>query len=199
MEKATKKRGFTLVELIVVLVILAVLAALLVPALTGYIDKAKKSQVIAETRILHTAIQTEMSELYAKPEWKVLGSFSPVAEKVHSGNEPLWKVDTYNEIVSLSEVPSLQNGGDGRFGGYVSPSGKVAFLLYYDGKGHVGIYFAETQEYIALDVDEAPNYKGYLLNDKIELNNEFRDLPSVDKDSLFTKEKLMLLITGKVS
>lgn len=38
-----KKNGFTLVELIVVLVILAVLAALLVPALTGYIDKARKS------------------------------------------------------------------------------------------------------------------------------------------------------------
>lgn len=34
------KNGFTLVELIVVLVILAILAAILVPALTGYIDKA---------------------------------------------------------------------------------------------------------------------------------------------------------------
>ena len=42
MVKIKKKRGFTLVELIVVLVILAILAALLVPALTGYIDKAKK-------------------------------------------------------------------------------------------------------------------------------------------------------------
>lgn len=59
-----KKRGFTLVELIVVLVILAILAALLIPALTGYIDKAKKDQVIAETRMLHEAVQTEMSELY---------------------------------------------------------------------------------------------------------------------------------------
>ena len=35
-----EKKGFTLVELIVVLVILAILAALLIPALTGYIDKA---------------------------------------------------------------------------------------------------------------------------------------------------------------
>ena len=40
-----KKRGFTLVELIVVLVILAILAALLIPALTGYIDKAKKDSL----------------------------------------------------------------------------------------------------------------------------------------------------------
>ena len=51
-----KNKGFTLVELIVVLVILAILAALLVPALTGYIDKAKEKKVIAETRMLHTAI-----------------------------------------------------------------------------------------------------------------------------------------------
>lgn len=37
MAKKNTKRGFTLVELIVVLVILAVLAALLIPALTGMV------------------------------------------------------------------------------------------------------------------------------------------------------------------
>ena len=45
-----EKKGFTLVELIVVLVILAILAALLIPALTGYIDKARKESIVAETR-----------------------------------------------------------------------------------------------------------------------------------------------------
>lgn len=43
-KKLKDKKGFTLVELIVVLVILAILAALLIPTLTGYIDKANKER-----------------------------------------------------------------------------------------------------------------------------------------------------------
>lgn len=49
--KENNKKGFTLVELIVVLVILAILAALLIPALTGYIDKARNKSIVAETRV----------------------------------------------------------------------------------------------------------------------------------------------------
>lgn len=61
-EMKKNKKGFTLVELIVVLVILAILAALLIPALTGYIDKAKQKSVIAETRQCVMAAQTLVDE-----------------------------------------------------------------------------------------------------------------------------------------
>lgn len=50
MNNKRNKKGFTLVELIVVLIIIAILAVLLIPTLTGYIDKAKEKDVIAKTR-----------------------------------------------------------------------------------------------------------------------------------------------------
>ncbi len=58
--------GFTLVELIVVLVILAILAAILVPALLGYIDKARNGQYLEEAHSIYTAIQVVEDEQYAK-------------------------------------------------------------------------------------------------------------------------------------
>lgn len=65
-KKLKNKKGFTLIELIVVLVILAILAALLVPALTGYIDKANKDKVVAECRQVVVAAQTCVSEAYGQ-------------------------------------------------------------------------------------------------------------------------------------
>ena len=59
------KRGFTLVELVVVLVILAILAALMAPSLSGYIDKAKDKRVVAEVHQVVTAAQTLADEVYA--------------------------------------------------------------------------------------------------------------------------------------
>lgn len=59
-------KGFTLVELIVVLVILAILAAVLVPALLGYIDRAKNQQYVVECRDIMEAAQAGIVEAYAK-------------------------------------------------------------------------------------------------------------------------------------
>ena len=62
----SSKKGFTLVELIVVLVILAVLAAMLVPALVGYIDRAKKEKEYQAASTVYAAAQALATETYGK-------------------------------------------------------------------------------------------------------------------------------------
>lgn len=62
----SSKKGFTLVELIVVIVILAVLAAMLVPALIGYVDRAKKEKDYQTASTVYAAAQAAVTEQYAK-------------------------------------------------------------------------------------------------------------------------------------
>ena len=93
--KMKESKGFTLVELIVVLVILAILAALLVPALTGYIDRANEQKIVAQTRQAVMAAQTIASEQYAKKD-------SNLQKNTQIGADPK---DTYvKAIAELGEV-----------------------------------------------------------------------------------------------
>lgn len=165
MVKKQKQRGFTLVELIVVLVILSILAALLVPSLTGYIQKTHKTKVLAETRMVHTAVQTTVSEYYGTEKWAKYGEYLgqdsvPIskyylADKnadtgTQDGKE---KKARYDEIVKLAEVSENKCS----FMGYFTEDGKVQLIVYKDGKGYVGIYFGETDEYIAYKEQELGN------------------------------------------
>ena len=76
-------KGFTLVELIVVLVILAILAAILVPQLLGYIDRAKQDQYMLDARNCMTAMQAVLAEQYAYDSVVGLNEQSNVGNNPH--------------------------------------------------------------------------------------------------------------------
>lgn len=67
-KRKMNNKGFTLVELIVVLVILAILAAILVPTLMGYIDKAREEKDFSTAQAVRVAAQSVVAEMYGKGE-----------------------------------------------------------------------------------------------------------------------------------
>lgn len=56
------KKGFTLVEIIVVLVVLAVLAAFTIPSMLGFVEDAKGKAYIVEAREVYVAAQAAATE-----------------------------------------------------------------------------------------------------------------------------------------
>ena len=53
-----KKKGFTLIELMAVIAIVAILAAVLVPTVSGYITRSKKTAVVTQVRTIVNAVES---------------------------------------------------------------------------------------------------------------------------------------------
>ncbi len=63
--KQRNKKGFTLIELIVVLVIMAILVAAAAPAMMGYVENARKGAYLANCRAVYVAAQAGITEAMA--------------------------------------------------------------------------------------------------------------------------------------
>lgn len=81
----SKKRAFTLIELVVVIAIVAVLAAAFTPKLSGYMDEARKVVVLDQAKRVLTAYEN------LNLKFNTLTEESPISSVVSLSGSPVTK------------------------------------------------------------------------------------------------------------
>lgn len=117
-DRVTNKKGFTLVELIVVIVIILVLAAVMVPNVIKYVDKAAKSNTKQEAATMLIQIQVEVADNYTTTD------------------EDLKEVKLAEVTAKKKDALSIANK-DTKAAEYVVSNGEVTAFAYCDKKHYI--------------------------------------------------------------
>lgn len=110
--KKNRRRGFTIVELVIVIAVIAILAAVLIPTFSNISEKAKKS----------AAQQTAINAVKAYIAGSSKGELEPAYIKVTSNGNEYWfeydknelkflgiEGDGYSEPEEVSDVSGIKN------------------------------------------------------------------------------------------
>lgn len=78
----SNKKGFTLIEMIVVIAIIGVLAAILVPSMAGYLESAKGARKEANAKTVYTAAQVAVTSLETTGKVENTTHSIPASDKI---------------------------------------------------------------------------------------------------------------------
>jgi len=87
--KAQMQKGFTLIELMIVVAIIGILAAVAIPQYQNYIAKSQVSRVMGETGALRTAIETAVLEGKSRADINTMMTAASPAENLGWTNSNL--------------------------------------------------------------------------------------------------------------
>ncbi len=120
------KKGFTLIELIVVIAILAILAAILVPTISGFIGKANQATDVANAKMLYNAGMMVLSQGGAAADFTsstgdiaAYVSAWPVPKSYATGN-------TFKVSVTATTVTVSINNGNALTATFNQGTGKLS-------------------------------------------------------------------------
>lgn len=124
MEKKINNKGFTIVELVIVIAVIAILASVLIPTFSQMIAKAKQAKIYSEANSIYKNYLTEELKDGDIPEYVVIKvdedicimyfkgeqvqetlSLSAVKEKVEDNEFILTQLENYDKVYISEKVP----------------------------------------------------------------------------------------------
>ncbi|WP_050738865.1 type II secretion system protein [Acetobacterium bakii] len=134
-----KTKGFTLVEIIVVLVILAILAAFTIPTMLGFVSDAKSKALIAQAREVYVAAQAAGTEFSLGTNSELINSATlATAANVDVATKQMRKY-LKNDLTAVSTgaaaTGAAATGADNAFWTVKITDGKVDSLTFIK-EGH---------------------------------------------------------------
>jgi len=120
------KKGFTLVELIIVIVIIAILVAIAIPAVARFVDNANRARSVANARTLYMAASVHAADLASR-------NAIPASTTITVDNSTL-PAPTDPPVALTGDVGSIVS-----YAGF-RPSAATVFSIIINDDGTVGTF-----------------------------------------------------------
>ncbi|MBO5571695.1 MAG: type II secretion system protein [Ruminococcus sp.] len=148
------RKGFTLIELIVVIAIIGVLAAILVPSMLGYIRKSKINAANSTAAQVHKAANTALTEMDEEgtdlPSGDITkGTEADLDAKIAHYMDDVDKCD-YAVSVFMGNCVAAAASQDGKYTG-TYPAGAIKSDNYSDFSGDVSDALTEALKLVSAD------------------------------------------------
>ena len=129
-EKRLNKKGFTIVELVIVIAVIAVLAAVLIPTFSNVVDNARESALKSDARNLYTEyltyqsenglsisedIYVEIDDLWYPVKSGVIQDLEGITEANIPANAVKWPVETPKIVKKFVKVTEDQADWTGKY------------------------------------------------------------------------------------
>lgn len=158
----TTKKGFTLIELIVVIAIIGVLAAILVPSMLGYVKKSKVSSANSAAASIQKAINTALIEIDEETE-----SASDIGSLAYDASSKTFAVydDTFTTAITNADITGSYVKG--KIDHYIGKNKKCGYAAVCDGGACAAVAANLDKTYTGTypaGIVTVDNYKSYSLS-----------------------------------